>query len=413
MSDVHNPGSGVALDRVSCLTRRFARCSMILGAAVVSLGPVAVMSTPALAGTVGGTMAGPSPAATGATSFSVPDDTIPGAPTMVTASGGNQSATVYWIAPSSVGYDDITSYIITVVNTGAQVSVGGSLNHATVTGLTNNVAYTFTVTAVNPAGAGPPSAATSPVRAGPTGYWLVGTDGGIFSFGDNSFFGGTGGMHLNAPIVGMAATPDGNGYWLVASDGGIFAFGDAGFFGGTGGAHLNAPIVGMAATPDGLGYWLVASDGGIFTFGDAAYHGSMGAKHLNEPIVGMIPTPTGSGYWLVASDGGIFTFGTAKFWGSTGGMHLNAPIVAMDSPDTGGYWLVASDGGIFTFGDATFFGGTGGMHLNAPIVGMASTPDGLGYWLVAADGGIFNFGDATFSGSEGGSHLNRPIIGIG
>ena len=25
----------------------------------------------------------------------------------------------------------------------------------------------------------------------------------------------------------MAATPDGKGYWLVASDGGIFTFGDA------------------------------------------------------------------------------------------------------------------------------------------------------------------------------------------
>jgi len=37
-----------------------------------------------------------------------------------------------------------------------------------------------------------------------------------------------GGQPLNKPIVGMAATPDGNGYWMVASDGGIFAFGDAG-----------------------------------------------------------------------------------------------------------------------------------------------------------------------------------------
>jgi hypothetical protein len=25
--------------------------------------------------------------------------------------------------------------------------------------------------------------------------------------------------------------PDGKGYWLVASDGGVFTFGDAGFFG--------------------------------------------------------------------------------------------------------------------------------------------------------------------------------------
>ena len=74
---------------------------------------------------------------------------------------------------------------------------------------------------------------------------------------------------LNKPIVGMAPTPDGGGYWLVASDGGIFSYGDAGFFGSTGSIHLNKPIVGMAPTPDGGGYWLVASDGGIFSFGDA------------------------------------------------------------------------------------------------------------------------------------------------
>ncbi|WP_200891146.1 hypothetical protein, partial [Acidithrix ferrooxidans] len=77
--------------------------------------------------------------------------------------------------------------------------------------------------------------------------------------------------NLNKPIVGMAATPDGKGYWLVASDGGIFTYGDAGFYGSAGAIPLNKPIVGMAATPDGKGYWLVASDGGIFTYGDAAF----------------------------------------------------------------------------------------------------------------------------------------------
>jgi hypothetical protein len=55
-------------------------------------------------------------------------------------------------------------------------------------------------------------------------------------------------MTLNKPIVGMAATPDGKGYWLVASDGGIFSFGNATFYGSMGGTHLNKPIVGMAAT---------------------------------------------------------------------------------------------------------------------------------------------------------------------
>ena len=47
----------------------------------------------------------------------------------------------------------------------------------------------------------------------------------------------------------MAPTPSGRGYWLVASDGGIFTFGDANFYGSTGAIKLNQPIVGIAATP--------------------------------------------------------------------------------------------------------------------------------------------------------------------
>jgi hypothetical protein len=245
------------------------------------------------------------------------------------------------------------------------------------------------------------------------GYWLAASDGGIFTFGTAAFFGSTGALQLNRPVVGLASTGDDRGYWLVASDGGIFAFGDAPFYGSTGAIHLNKPIVGMAATPDGAGYWLVASDGGIFSFGDAAFYGSTGSLHLNQPIVGMAATPDGRGYWLVAADGGIFSFGDAAFHGSTGSLHLNKPIVGMAAtPDGHGYWLVASDGGIFTFGDASFYGSTGNLHLNKPVVGMAATPDGHGYWLVASDGGIFAVGDARFYGSTGALTLNRPIVGM-
>jgi hypothetical protein len=55
-------------------------------------------------------------------------------------------------------------------------------------------------------------------------------------------------VHLTAPVVGIAATPDGKGYWLMAGDGGVFSFGDAKFFGSTGGVHLNAPVVSGTAT---------------------------------------------------------------------------------------------------------------------------------------------------------------------
>ncbi len=238
------------------------------------------------------------------------------------------------------------------------------------------------------------------------GYRIAGSDGGIFSYGDAAFYGSTGNIHLNKPVVGMASTPDGHGYWLVASDGGIFSFGDAGFHGSTGNLVLNEPVVAMASTPDGHGYWLVASDGGVFSFGDAKFYGSTGNIHLNKPVVGMASTPDGHGYWLVASDGGIFSFGDAGFHGSTGNIHLNKPVVGMAPTSDGqGYWLVASDGGIFSFGDAGFHGSAGALILNEPVVGMASTPDGHGYWLVAADGGIFAYGDAKFFGSRGGQPL--------
>ncbi len=75
-------------------------------------------------------------------------------------------------------------------------------------------------------------------------------------------------------MVGLGTGPNGKGYWLVASDGGLFAFGDAKFFGSTGNIRLNQPVVGMASNR-GNGYWLVASDGGLFSFGSAPFYGSM------------------------------------------------------------------------------------------------------------------------------------------
>ena len=198
---------------------------------------------------------------------------------------------------------------------------------------------------------------------------------------------------VNNPSGGLS------GYWVTASDGGIFAFGEAGFFGSTGAMRLNQPIVGMAAAPSGRGYWLVATDGGIFAFGDAQFFGSTGAMALNKPVVGMAPTPSGRGYWLVASDGGIFAFGDAQFFGSTGAMRLNKPIVGMAATPSGrGYWLLGSDGGIFTFGDAAFSGSLPGASVPGPAVAMRPTRTGGGYLITTASGRVVAFGDAPVLG---------------
>ncbi len=226
-----------------------------------------------------------------------------------------------------------------------------------------------------------------------SGYWTANTTGTVTPYDGAVAMGSPAlsGLTLARSVVGMAPTPDGGGYWLVASDGGIFNYGDASFYGSTGAIHLNQPIVGMAPTPDGGGYWLVASDGGIFSYGDASFYGSTGAIHLNQPIVGMAPTPDGGGYWLVASDGGIFSYGDASFYGSTGAIHLNQPIVGMaPTPDSDGYWLVAADGGVFTFGDAGYYGSSAGTGVTA--LGIVINPATPGYAVVASSGSSRFFG---------------------
>jgi hypothetical protein len=70
----------------------------------------------------------------------------------------------------------------------------------------------------------------------------------MFSFGSAKFVGSAAGLAKINPIVGMAATPDGAGYWLVGSDGGIYAYGTAPFMGSTGSLKLNKPIVAMVAS---------------------------------------------------------------------------------------------------------------------------------------------------------------------
>src|ERR1700730_9450269 len=68
----------------------------------------------------------------------------------------------------------------------------------------------------------------------PPGYWLVSSDGGVFTYGAST----SGGSHvagpLTQPIVAMAASNSGKGYWLLAADAWVSAYGDATLQGGLG-----------------------------------------------------------------------------------------------------------------------------------------------------------------------------------
>ncbi len=253
--------------------------------------------------------------------------------------------------------------------------------------------------------------------SGLVGYRILGSDGSLTGFGGVEPIGDLPSRGIRgAAVRGAVGTPTGAGVWVLGPDGGIFTFGDARFLGSMGGTRLNRPMVGMAAAPDGNGYWTVASDGGIFTFGSARFFGSTGAIALNRPIVGMATTPTGLGYWLVASDGGIFAFGDAAFRGSTGAISLSQPIVGMAATPSGlGYWLVAADGGLFAFGDAGFFGSLPASRI-APVGGaraLRPSPSGRGYWIIDGAGTVTSFGDADpFGGGIGPGRSALDLVPV-
>jgi hypothetical protein len=245
------------------------------------------------------------------------------------------------------------------------------------------------------------------------GYWLVARDGGIFSF-NRSFFGSTGNIKLNKPIVGMATTNDENGYRMVGADGGIFTFGDAPYIGSLPALHINvSDVVAIVSDPSTDGYYIIGADGSVWNFfapqlGDLPFFGF----HVNN-IVGAALTPDDQGMYLVGADGKVYVLlGDGAFQGDPSNIPLNAPIVGMSvDPLTGGYWLVAKDGGVFSYG-APFYGSTGALRLNQPVIAMSSTGDGGGYWFTALDGGVFSYGDAQFWGSTGAIRLNQPVVGM-
>jgi hypothetical protein len=254
------------------------------------------------------------------------------------------------------------------------------------------------------------------------GYWLVGSDGGIFSFGSAPFHGSTGNLVLQRPVVGISPTAGNGGYWLVATDGGVFSFGNASFYGSIPGIglapanstspkRLNAPIVGMVPSADQKGYFMVGADGGVFSFGDATFEGSCPAiGGCVGAAVAVMPDGTGKGYWIVTKSGHVYSFGDATYYGAPG-PQAAAVTSAVRTANGRGYWILLANGTVDAYGNAANLGGPTGSTGGAnPASAIFATADGGGYWVAAANGAVFPYGDAPNDGGISGTRLNGAII---
>ncbi|MFZ4859128.1 MAG: fibronectin type III domain-containing protein [Desulfuromonadaceae bacterium] len=136
-----------------------------------------------------------------------PVATAPGAPTDVTATGGNAQATVTFTAPASNGGAAITGYTVTSTPAGGVDSNAGTtgLSHV-VTSLTNGTAYTFTATATNSVGTSGASAASNAVTpVAPTTSVVTSTASSWALGGTDAFNGATTSLVTDQPAGGAAA----------------------------------------------------------------------------------------------------------------------------------------------------------------------------------------------------------------
>jgi hypothetical protein len=235
-----------------------------------------------------------------------------------------------------------------------------------------------------------------PSSSAASGYYVLGSDGGIFAYGKAPFLGSVPGLGVHAQASLMAETPSQRGYWILGADGGVFSFGDAHFYGSVPGIGAQARAVDLKSSKSGKGYWVLGQDGSVFSFGDAVYAGSLPGAGVRAQAVRLVPTPSGHGYWILGADGGIFSFGDAAFHGSLPGVGVHDGSISLASTISGnGYWILGADGGIFSFGDATYKGSVPGLACQqASGVQLVASADGHGYYVLASDGRVFSFGDA-------------------
>jgi len=317
----------------------------------------------------------------------------PDAPSIGTATAGSASASVAFTAPSNIGGGAITGYKVTSSPGG--LTGTGTSSPITVSGLTNDTAYTFTVVATNTYGNSPASAASNsatPFASLPASVLLIagGGPGGATDYGDG---GGGGGGAGGLLYYGSETPKTPNGSDLTLTPGVVYTITIGG--GGTGSAAGGTNTKGTNSTIAGSGFTTLTAfaggrGGGYPNSGGDCSGGSGGGLYT-----GTTGSVAGQG-----NDGGASPSGSPYRGGGGGG--AGAAGAQGSSPGTG----IGGDGLAYSItGTSTYYaGGGGGTGRSGPATGGAGG---------GANGGTNNGGGNLGGGGGGGISQNSGNGGSG
>ena len=293
--------------------------------------------------------------------LNAPDAPTIGTATDVAGATGGE-VTLTFTAPTDVGGGAITEYIVAAIKTSDGSVVGStvSASPATISGLTNNTAYTLTVTAKNTFGISVASAASNsvtPTQATDSVYTTPGTYSFVIPSGLNP-----------ATISAVAVGGGGSGYGAV-SGGSVCT-------GAGGGASL--AYVNSSSVTAGQSWSVVVGSGGVSTGQNGQSGGS--SRLLNPSSSTVLQAGGGTvGGTSSGGAGGTVAVGT----GGSGGAGGNGRSSSNN-------WWPPGGGG------AGGYSGNGGVGANSANNGASGSAGSGG----ASGGGATGYG--LFGGSGGG-----------
>lgn len=376
-------------------------------------------------------------------SNSVTPATLPSVPGNVLATGGDHSATVSWTASVDNG-TAISDYIVTSAPTAKTCSTV-TAHTCTVNGLTNGVAYTFTVVAENNVGesatstpstrvipAGPPAPPTNVVAVRESGAatvsWTAATPDGaaVSAYSVLSTPAGASCETTGALTCTVSGLVNGRSYTFAVKATNVVGTSKASAASNAvipAGIPYTPPTISVTVNPTSVTVtWKAATDNGTALTSYTVLRATPGGTLAPLATVG----PSTLTYTdASAVPGTVYTYAVEAVNAIGTGLQ-SATITGEVPPPPGtgvhfaglpggqGYWLVTPTGGVTAFGRAQLHGTLPGLKIGVnDIVGMASTVDGGGYWLVSTQGAIYAFGDAPFFGSLPGDKVKvSNILGI-